>query len=124
MTGGWGTPRYWPEAPKVPDREQIAEQLGVNVEDIPATARLHSISLDPNGLGWIEPAPEPAAADATIEQDELEAPTGTATPPEAPGPQTGAERVEVNPLYAHRGHLYWCAMIIHPGDKGDCGCWM
>ena len=31
--------RYTPEPPKVPNREQIAAQLGVDVEDIPVSGR-------------------------------------------------------------------------------------
>ena len=83
MTGGWGTPRV----------------LG--------------IKLDPNGLGWIEVGPEPAAAEATIEQDELSPDERITEPPEAPGPQTGAERV-------HDAH---CEADWGPqGQENPCRC--
>ncbi len=62
MTGGWGTPRV----------------LG--------------IKLDPNGMGWIEVGPEPAAADARSAQDELEAPARTTTTPDDPTAQNRSQR--------------------------------
>jgi len=45
---------YYPEAPKVPNREQIAAQLGVDVEDIPDSQEQLTNQTPP-------PAPPPHA---------------------------------------------------------------